>query len=199
MENITCKACQAVVDKKLEFCSSCGEWLGLKMEDLKTSKKNIDEDRFQKRTRIPQIRCSNCGNNNPPSVKNCRDCSIPLVKPLSSYGATELPTRKEVPGIRAVFFLALIIPLIAAASYFYNTRVAEEVIEEIEIIEQVAVTTTSTTIQSMLKLQKPISCTASSTYEFTYTFCWRRGRARSNSLCQLAGTRRKPESISETK
>ena len=90
---------------------------------------------------------------------------MPLVKPLSSYGATELPTRKEVPGIRAVFFLALIIPLIAGASVFYNTRVAEEVVQEIEVVESTAVTTTLITNEGMLKLQKPISCKASSTYE----------------------------------
>ena len=71
---------------------------------------------------------------------------------------TELPNRKEVPGIRAVFFLALIIPLIAGASYFYNTEIAEEVIEEIEIVDQTTIPTTSTTTQSMLKLQKPLSC-----------------------------------------
>ena len=88
---------------------------------------------------------------------------MPLVKPLSSYGATELPTRKEVPGIRAVFFLALIIPLIAGASYFYNTRLAEEVIEEIDIVEQTTSTSTTTTLQSILKVQTPISCAASST------------------------------------
>ena len=63
MENITCKACQAVVDTKLEFCSSCGEWLGLKIDDLKTEPR-LEESRFEKRTRIPQIKCSNCGNNN---------------------------------------------------------------------------------------------------------------------------------------
>ena len=164
MENITCKACQAVVDTKLEFCSSCGEWLGLKIEDLKTEP-SLEESRFEKRTRIPQIKCSSCGNNNLPSVKNCRDCGLPLVRPLSSYGATELPNRKEVPGIRAVFFLALIIPLIAGASYFYNAEIAEEVIEEIEIVDQTTIPTTSTTTQSMLKLQKPLSCSASSTYE----------------------------------
>jgi len=164
VENITCKACQAVVDKKLEFCSSCGEWLGLKIEDIQ-SKPDKEQDRFNKRTRVPQIKCSNCGNNNLPSVRNCRDCGVPLVRPLSSYGASELPNRKEVPGIRAIFFLALIIPLIAGASYFYNTRIAEEVIEEIEIIQQTTIPTTSTTLQSMLKLQKPISCSASTTYE----------------------------------
>jgi len=164
VENITCKACQAVVDKKLEFCSSCGEWLGLKIEDIQTKPAQA-EDRYIKRTRVPQIRCSNCGNNNLPSVRNCRDCGVPLVKPLTSYGASELPNRKEVPGIRAVFFLALIIPLIAGASYFYNTRIAEEVIEEIEIVEQTTIPTTSTTVQSMLKLQKPLSCAASTTYE----------------------------------
>ena len=164
MENITCKACQAVVDKKLEFCSSCGEWLGLKIEDIQ-SNPNKKQDRFHKRTRVPQIRCSNCGNNNLPSVRNCRDCGVPLVKPLSSYGASELPNRKEVPGIRAVFFLALIIPLIAGASYFYNTRIAEEVIEEIEVVQQTTIPTTSTTIPRLLKLQVPLSCKASSTYE----------------------------------
>ena len=63
MENITCKACQAVVDQKLEFCSSCGEWLGLKIEDLEDASGNTDT-KFQKRTRIPQIRCNNCGNAN---------------------------------------------------------------------------------------------------------------------------------------
>ena len=164
VEKFTCTACQAIVDKKLEFCSSCGEWLGLKIDDNKSQAIN-NEDRFQTRTRVPQIRCSNCGNNNLPSVKNCRDCNLPLVKPLSTYGAAELPNRKEVPGIRAIFFLFLLIPLIAGASYFYNTRIAEEVIEEIEIIDQTTIATTSTTIQSMLKLQKPISCSASSTYE----------------------------------
>ena len=115
------------------------------MEDLKTSEISEEEDRFKTRTRIPQIKCPNCGSNNPPSVRNCRECSMPLVKPLSSYGAAELPTRKEVPGIRAVFFLALIIPLIAGASFFYNTRVADEIVQEIEVVESTAVTTTSIT------------------------------------------------------
>ena len=164
MDNITCKACQAVVDKKLEFCSSCGEWLGLKIEDIQ-NKPDQAQDRYIKRTGVPQIKCSSCGNSNLPSIRNCRDCGVPLVKPLTSYGASELPNRKEVPGIRAVFFLALIIPLIAGASYFYNTRIAEEVIEEIVIVEQTTIPTTSTTVQSMLRLQKPLSCAASTTYE----------------------------------
>ena len=165
MENITCEACQATVDKKLEFCSSCGEWLGLKIENYKSSPTKEEDVRFQKRTRIPQIKCSNCGNNNLPSVKNCRDCGAALVKPLSSYGAAELPNRKEVPGIRAVFFLALIIPLIAGASYFYNSRIAEEVVEEIAIVEQTTIPTTSTIIESKLGPKFPINCAASSTYD----------------------------------
>ncbi len=169
MENITCEACQATVDKKLEFCSCCGEWLGLKIENYKSSSTKEEDVRFQKRTRIPQIKCSNCGNNNLPSVKNCRDCGAALVKPLSSYGAAELPNRKEVPGIRAVFFLALIIPLIAGASYFYNSRIAEEVVEEIAIVEQTTIPTTSTIIESKLGPKFPISCAASSTYDSSST------------------------------
>ncbi len=168
MENITCKGCQATVDKNLEFCSSCGEWLGLKLEDVK------DEESAQvnfetTRMRIPKLKCNNCGSTNLPSVKNCKDCNAPLVKPLSSYGATNLPTRKEVPGIRAVFFLALIVPLIAGASFFYNNRLADDVIEEISVIEQTTITTTSTTVQSNLKPQLPISCTASSNFNSDFS------------------------------
>ena len=86
------------------------------------------------------------------------------VKPLSKYGATSLPNRKEVPGIRAVFFLALLVPLIAGASFFYNSRVADEVIQEIAVIEQTTITSTSTSLQGNLKPQVPISCKASSAF-----------------------------------
>ena len=34
MEKITCKGCQATIDYTLEFCSSCGEWLGLKLDEV---------------------------------------------------------------------------------------------------------------------------------------------------------------------
>ncbi len=34
MEKITCKGCQATIDNTLEFCSSCGEWLGLKLDEV---------------------------------------------------------------------------------------------------------------------------------------------------------------------
>ncbi len=116
MENIICKACSASVEKELEFCSSCGEWLGLKIEDMEDIKEPKNTQSV--RNRVPQIKCSSCSTANLPSVKNCKECGNPLIKPLSSYGATNLPNRKEVPGIRAVFFLALIVPLIAGASFF---------------------------------------------------------------------------------
>ena len=54
--------------------------------------------------------------------------------------------------------------MIAGASFFYNSRVADEVIEEIAVIEQTTITSTSTTIQSNLKPQVPISCKASSNF-----------------------------------
>jgi hypothetical protein len=34
MEKIECKSCSAVVDKSIEFCSSCGDWLGLSLQDM---------------------------------------------------------------------------------------------------------------------------------------------------------------------
>ena len=140
MEKVECKACSATVDKSIEFCSSCGEWLGLSIKDIENSDTKI-EPQISRRVRPPEELLS---------------------QPLSNYGATSLPTRNEVPGIRAVFFLAIIIPLIAAASYYYNQNIAEEVIEEIQVIEQSTTTSTSTTVQSLLQLQYPFSCSASS-------------------------------------
>ena len=114
MEKITCKGCQATIDNTLEFCSSCGEWLGLKLDEV-VDEVAVENTSEAKKQRIEKL------------------MELP-VKPLSSYGATSLPNRKEVPGIRAVFFLALIVPLIAGASFFYNSRVADDVIEEIAVI-----------------------------------------------------------------
>ena len=144
MEKITCKGCQATVDEALEFCSSCGEWLGLKLEEPIDEVK-VEDSSEAKKQRIERL------------------MELP-VKPLSNYGATSLPNRKEVPGIRAVFFLALLVPLIAGASFFYNSRVADEVIQEIAVIEQTTITSTSTTVQGNLKPQVPISCKASSAF-----------------------------------
>ena len=160
MENIICKACSASIDKDLEFCSSCGEWLGLKIQDIEEKEPTINTNTF--RNRVPQIKCPNCGVLNLPSIKNCKECGNLLIKPLSSYGAAEMPNRREVPGIRAVFFLSLIVPLIAGASFFYNSRIADDVIEEIAAVEQTTSTSSSTTIPSVLKKMYPISCTSSS-------------------------------------
>ena len=140
MEKVECKACSATVDKSIEFCSSCGEWLGLSIKDIENSDTKT-EPQISRRVRPPEELLS---------------------QPLSNYGATSLPTRNEVPGIRAVFFLAIIIPLIAAASYYYNQNIAEKVIEEIQVVEQSTTTSTLTTVQSLMKRQFPFSCSASS-------------------------------------
>ena len=142
MEKIECKSCSAVVDKSIEFCSSCGDWLGLSLQDIK-KENSTQEDKTQRRTKVPEEL---------------------LNKPLSTYGATPLPSRKEVPGIRAVFFLTFLIPVIALASYFYNLNVSEEVIEQIEVVQQSTTTSSTTTIQSILEKQYPINCSASSSY-----------------------------------
>ena len=140
MEKVECKACSATVDRSIEFCSSCGEWLGLSIKDIENSDAKTEPE-VTRRVRPPEELLS---------------------QPLSNYGATSLPTRNEVPGIRAVFFLAIIIPLIAAASYYYNQNIAEKVIEEIQVVEQSTTTSTLTTVQSLMKRQFPFSCSASS-------------------------------------
>ena len=142
MEKIECKSCSAVVDKSIEFCSSCGDWLGLSLQDME-KEQSTQEDKIQRTTRVPEQL---------------------LNKPLSKYGATPMPSRKEVPGIRAVFFLTFLIPVIALASYFYNLNISEEVIEEVEVIQQITTTSSTTTIQDILRKAYPVSCSASSSY-----------------------------------
>ena len=136
MEKIECKSCSAVVDKSIEFCSSCGDWLGLSLQDME-KENSTQEEKIQRTTRVPEQL---------------------LNKPLSTYGATPMPSRKEVPGIRAVFFLTFLIPVIALASYFYNLNVSEEVIEQVEVVQQITTTSSTTTLQSILQKQYPISC-----------------------------------------
>ena len=46
-----CKACSARVEKDLVFCSSCGEWLGLKMEDMENN--DFTENTPIFRNRVP--------------------------------------------------------------------------------------------------------------------------------------------------
>ena len=138
MEKIECKSCSAVVDKSIEFCSSCGDWLGLSLQDME-KEKSSEEEKIQRTTKVPEKL---------------------LNKPLSTYGATPLPSRKDVPGIRAVFFLTFLIPVIALASYFYNLNISEEVIEQVEIVQQSTTTSSTTTVQSILQKQYPINCSS---------------------------------------
>ena len=142
MEKIECKSCSAVVDKSIEFCSSCGDWLGLSLQDME-KENSTQEEKIQRTTRVPEQL---------------------LNKPLSTYGATPLPSRKEVPGIRAVFFLTFLIPVIALASYFYNLNISEEVIEQVEVVQQITTTSSTTTVQDILRKAYPIGCSASSSY-----------------------------------
>ena len=143
MEKIECNSCSAIVDRELEFCSSCGDWLGLSLKDIEGKDSNKSEQ-VERTKRVPEQL---------------------LNKPLSTYGATPMPSRKEVPGMRAVLILTVLIPSIALASYLYNSNIAEEVVEETQIIQQSTTSTTTTTVKTLLEKQIPISCSASSSYK----------------------------------
>ena len=53
MEKIECKSCSAVVDKSIEFCSSCGDWLGLSLQDME-KENSTQEEKIQRTTRVPE-------------------------------------------------------------------------------------------------------------------------------------------------
>ena len=82
MEKIKCNSCSAVVETELEFCSSCGDWLGLSLKDME-NKDSGQSETIERTKKAPEKL---------------------LNKPLSTYGATPMPSRTEVPGRRAVGF-----------------------------------------------------------------------------------------------
>ena len=73
MKKFECKSgaanCPAMEDQSMEFCTSCGEWLGLSLQDME-KENSIQEDEIRRTTKVPaQL----------------------LNKPLSTYGATPMP------------------------------------------------------------------------------------------------------------
>ena len=81
MEKIECKSCSAVVDKSIEFCSSCGDWLGLSLQDME-NEQSTQQDKVQRTTRVPEQL---------------------LNKPLSTYGATPM-LKKRGAGNKSCIF-----------------------------------------------------------------------------------------------
>ena len=81
MEKIECKSCSAVVDKGLEFCSSCGDWLGLSLKDME-SKDSSQGEKIERTKKAPEQL---------------------LNKPLVNYGATPVSyTHLTLPTIYSV-------------------------------------------------------------------------------------------------
>ena len=52
MEKIECKSCSAVVDKSIEFCSSCGDWLGLSLKDLEKENSDSRKMKFEEQQKF---------------------------------------------------------------------------------------------------------------------------------------------------
>ena len=54
MKKFECKSgaanCPALEDQSMEFCTSCGEWLGLSLQDLE-KENSIQEDEIRRTTR----------------------------------------------------------------------------------------------------------------------------------------------------
>ena len=90
MENILCSNCGASLKESTEFCDSCGEWQG-----VSPVKENSQEELTNDRKRVTTL------------------TSDQLNAPIATFKSSPMPTRKEVPGIRAVFFILVIFPVIA--------------------------------------------------------------------------------------
>ncbi len=154
MDNIVCSNCGNSFGEEVEFCDSCGEWQGIN-PTLDADLKQKNED-----TRITTL------------------TSEQLSSPISTYQSPSIPTRTQFPGVRAVVFLLVLIPLIAIASYWYDQEV-DISLDNVDVEEQEtdltntslsSASTTQTVNKVMQRLSKFISnCSASSEYGEGYS------------------------------
>ena len=149
MENIICNNCSASLRESTEFCDSCGEWQGVAQKKESAGEKSDSE-----RKRITTL------------------TNDQLNAPISTYRSSPMPTRKDVPGVRAVFFILVIFPIIAGAAYWYNNR---NISTEDIVLEEVAAPTTSTSttversIPTSILNKYIINCSSSSEYGIGYS------------------------------
>ena len=122
MDNILCSNCGASLKESTEFCDSCGEWQG-----VSPVKENSQEELTNDRKSVTTL------------------TSDQLNAPIATFKSGPMPTRKEVPGIRAVFFILVIFPVIAGAAFWYNNRnvPAETIIEDPVVASTISSTTTT--------------------------------------------------------
>ena len=154
MDNVVCSNCGNSFGEEVEFCDSCGEWQGVNP--------TVDGD-LKKANEAKRIT----------TLTNEQ-----LSGPISTYQSPPIPTRTQFPGVRAVVFLLVLIPLIAIASYWYDQEVNSNLVDTVIEEEESVLTTTSlsseiTTQPStrvLQRLSKYISnCSASSEYSEGYS------------------------------
>jgi len=149
MENVVCTNCGATLKDASEFCDSCGEWQGIS----------------------PRLETQDVLKNDSKRITTLSNDQ--LNSPISTFQSPALPTRTQFPGIRAVFFILILIPIVAVAAFLYNKNsFNDNVIEQ----EQTSVTSSSTTTISAptVKLTRKLSkftsnCSSSSEYGKGYS------------------------------
>ena len=150
MENILCSNCGASLKESTEFCDSCGEWQG-----VSPVKENSQEELTNDRKRVTTL------------------TSDQLNAPIATFKSSPMPTRKEVPGIRAVFFILVIFPVIAGAAFWYNDRnVPPEINTEEPVIASTSSSTTTTvekSIPTSILNKYIVNCSSSSEYGVGYS------------------------------
>lgn len=78
-----CPNCQALVHASEEFCPTCGEWMGMDVDeaeefDLQGGPPEGDEEAYQAPPVAGPIRCPLCGSENHPSNRHCEQCGARL-------------------------------------------------------------------------------------------------------------------------
>ena len=149
MENIVCNNCGASLKESTEFCDSCGEWQG-----VSPTKEKSSEEKGNERRRVTTL------------------TNDQLNAPIATFRSSPMPTRKEVPGIRAVFFILVIFPIIAGAAYWYNNRdVPTQITEEPVVASTISSTTTTVekSIPTSILNKYIVNCSSSSEYGIGYS------------------------------
>ena len=150
MENIVCANCGASLKDSNEFCESCGEWQGIN-PTIENSEKNNGKKRIT-------------------TLSNDQ-----LNSPISTFHSPPLPTRTQFPGIRAVFFILILIPIVSGSAFLYNRDASNNIFIEQNLSTVASPSSTTTMIsEPTVKLTQKLSnfisnCSSSSEYGKGYS------------------------------
>jgi hypothetical protein len=146
-----CPNCRGLVTRGEEFCTTCGEWLGIAGADepeqfTLTSDGPVAPAGTRSSPAPPPsqlgLRCPLCGSDNPANNRHCEQCGARLAS--GQMPVAPQPAIQTTAAMRTAIVAAVVLLAVVGVAFVVNALRGEQV-------EPVDTTTTSTTVQSQVR------------------------------------------------